>query len=591
METPTAIAFDDLVRAYLDELLRLDPLTATATGRHDQDHRWPDFSEAGRAATAASNERWVRVFRDLDPAELPAEARLDRELVLAHLAADHHALLEDPDACWDPLSWVYALGSGLFMLLARDFAPAAVRLDSLAGRLEGLPVVLDSARRRLGSDPGRPVSRLHTERALLDLPGIVALVDEVEALAASLDADAAGAVLLARVPVAAGAARGAIDAFAAHLRDVLLPMAEGEGRLGPERYAAKLAHTLGDPSLTAADVLVAAERQFVAVRREMARLSAAMWPSARPGEPLPTDPDALTRAMLAVVAEDHAAADEILQVARDALVRIEAFCRERSIIGLVDEPLDVEWTPIFLRGWAQAMLSSPGPLDAGQKSFYHITPIPDDWSDEDRESYLREMNRHQLDVLTIHEAVPGHYLQGVYANRAGSLVRSVLSDGAYAEGWAVYVTQVMVDAGYGADDPRLALAHWKYYLRAVVNAIVDIRIHTAGMTEAEAMDLMTNGGFQETAEARAKYSRARLMSTQLSTYFVGSLGFWALEHEARRRAAAASGDPRGADAVPVPPIVGGYPPTPGFDHRAHLEAVIGRGSLPLPLLRRAMLGD
>ncbi len=576
---------------YLDEVLRLDPLTATATGRHDHDDRWPDYSEAGRSAVAASNTRWERVFRALDPAALDADGRLDRDLVLAHLAAERHALLEDPEDCWDPLTWVYAIGSGLFMLLAREFAPPAVRLASLVGRLEGIPAVLDAGRRRLGSVVARPISRLHTERALVDLPGVLALVDEVEALAASIDPDPAGPPMLARVTAAAAGARGAMDLFATHLRDVALPVAKGEGRLGPDRYAARLAHTLADPVLTAGHVLAAAERQFVSVRAEMARLAAAMWSDARPGEPRPADPDDVTRAMLAVVAEDHSTADEILQVARDALVRIEAFCRDRSIIGLVDEPLEVEWTPIFLRGWAQAMLSSPGPLDVGQKSFYHITPIPADWSEEDRESYLREMNRHQLDVLTIHEAVPGHYLQGVYANRAGSLVRSVLSDGAYAEGWAVYVTQVMIDAGYGANDPRLALAHWKYYLRAVVNAIIDIRIHTAGMTEPEAMDLMTRGGFQETAEARAKFSRARLTSTQLSTYFVGSLGFWELEHEARRRAAASSGDPRGADAVPVPAVIGGYPATPGFDHRAHLEAVIGRGSLPLPLLRRAILGD
>lgn len=586
-----AIDFDDLVTTYLDEVLRLDPLTATTMGRHDLDDRWPDYTEAGRVARAASNERWERAFRDLDPAGLGEDGRLDRDLVLARLAAERHALLEDPDDCWDPLAWVYALGSGLFMLLAREFAPASVRLTSLAGRLEGLPAVLDSARRRLGSDAARPVSRLHTERALLDLPGILALVDDVEALAASVGAESSDAVLRGRVHEAAETARGAIDTFTAHLRDAVLPIAVGEGRLGPARYAAKLAHTLGDPALTAPHVLAAAEHQLVAVREEMARLAAGMWPMARPGEPLPADPEVLTRAMLAVVAEDHSSADEILQVARDALVRIEAFCRERSIIGLVDEPLAVEWTPIFLRGWAQAMLSSPGPLDVGQKSFYHITPIPAEWPEEDQDSYLCEMNRHQLDVLTVHEAVPGHYLQGVYANRAGSLVRSVLADGAYAEGWAVYVTQVMIDAGYGADDPRLALAHWKYYLRAVVNAIVDIRIHTAGMTEAEAMELMTSGGFQETTEARAKYGRARLTSTQLSTYFVGSLGFWELEHEARRRAAVAAGDPRGADAIPVPPIVGGYPPTPGFDHRGHLEAVIGRGALPLPLLRRAILGD
>ena len=169
-------------------------------------------------------------------------------------------------------------------------------------------------------------------------------------------------------------------------------------------------------------------------------------------------------------------------------------------------------------------------------------------------------------------------------------MRAVLDDGVYAEGWAVYVTHVMLDLGFDADDPALWLMHWKYYLRAVVNAILDIRVHVFDMTEDEALDLMIRGGFQEEAEARAKYSRARLTSTQLSTYFVGSLGLWELEHEVRRRAAAASGDPRGADAVPVPSIVGGYPATPGFDYRTHLESVIGHGQLPLPLLRRAILG-
>ena len=140
-----------------------------------------------------------------------------------------------------------------------------------------------------------------------------------------------------------------------------------------------------------------------------------------------------------------------------------------------------------------------------------------------------------LRLLTIHEAVPGHYLQGVYANRCPSLVRSIFWSGLFAEGWAVYVTQVMMDVGYGADDPALLLTHWKFYLRCITNAIIDARIHTAGMTEDEAVALMVDGGFQEEAEARAKYDRARLSSTQLSTYFAGSMEMWDIELEARRR--------------------------------------------------------
>jgi hypothetical protein len=148
----------------------------------------------------------------------------------------------------------------------------------------------------------------------------------------------------------------------------------------------------------------------------------------------------------------------------------------------------------------------------------------------------------------------------------------------------------MLDLGYGADDPGLLLTHWKYYLRAVTNAIIDARIHTAGMTESEAVGLMVDGAFQEDAEARAKYNRARLTSTQLSTYFVGGMEFQAIEREARRRAAEASGDPLGAAAVPEPRVVGGLGETLGFDYRAHLEACISHGSPPTSLLRRILLG-
>jgi len=186
--------------------------------------------------------------------------------------------------------------------------------------------------------------------------------------------------------------------------------------------------------------------------------------------------------------------------------------------------------------------------------------------------------------------VPGHYLQGVYANRVRSPVRSVYGSGVYAEGWAVYVTHVMLDLGLDAGDPALWLAHWKYYLRAIVNAIIDVRIHVHEMTRDEAIALMVDGAFQEESEASSKYDRARLSSTQLSTYFMGSHAMWQLEADARRRAAVVSADPRGTGAVPEPTIVGGYGATPGFDHRRHLEGVIEQGSLPLPLLRRALLG-
>ena len=170
-----------------------------------------------------------------------------------------------------------------------------------------------------------------------------------------------------------------------------------------------------------------------------------------------------------------------------------------------------------------------------------------------------------------------------------SLIRSVFRSGLTAEGWAVYVTQVLMDLGFAGDDRALWLVHWKFYLRSVTNALIDVRIHTQGLTTEDAVRFMVEGAFQEEAEARAKDDRARLSSTQLSTYFMGSRGMWDLEDEARRRAAEAAG--AGRDAVPTPRIVGGYGETPGFRYRAHLEEALAHGMPPLPLLRRAVLSD
>jgi uncharacterized protein (DUF885 family) len=319
----------------------------------------------------------------------------------------------------------------------------------------------------------------------------------------------------------------------------------------------------------------------------MVRLAGELWPAWFPDQAAPDDEQRLVRGVLDAIAADHPRSDELLDFCREELERVEAFCREHDLIGLADEPLDIRWTPTFLRAFGGAMLDSPGPLDAAEKAFFAITPVPDDWPEERKESYLREDNARMLRLLTIHEAVPGHYLQGVYANRAPSMVRTIFGSGLFAEGWAVYVTQVMMDVGYGAEDPSLLLVHWKFYLRSITNAIIDARIHVHGMTGDEAVELMVEGGFQEEAEARNKFDRARLSSTQLSTYFAGSMEFWDIEREVRRRAALAAG--ADASAVPEPRVVGGFGDTPGFHYRPHLENLISHGAPPTSLLRRLVL--
>ncbi len=581
--------FTDRVEAFLAEFFRLNPTFATAIGEHRYDDRWPDLSVTGRAERAAFTERWLAQFGAM--AELVPDEAIDRDLLIGELEAARFADTELREDAWNPLDWVYLVGDGLFTLTAREFAPLADRLASTAGRLERLPAVMEAARETLVGHVGRPVGRFQTETALKQSAGIGELIgDAIAAAEAAAPTDPAVAAIVPRLSTAAETGRAAVRAFETHLRDHVLPASEGEGRLGAELFATKMRHTMRSETLTPERIMAGAEREYAAIRAEMIRLAREMWPTWCPGKPMPTQDNAVVRGVLDAVALEHPTADALLHFCRAENARIEAFCAGRDLVGLADEPLEIQWTPVFLRSFGGAMLISPGPLDKGQKAFFAITPMPDDWTPEQRESNLREDNDRMLRLLTIHEAVPGHYLQGVYANRNPSLVRAIFASGLFAEGWAVYVTQVMMDVGYGADDPALMLTHWKFYLRSVTNAIIDAKIHTAGMTEAEAVSFMVEGGFQEEAEARAKFDRARLSSTQLSTYFAGSLEMWAIEQEVRRRAAIASGDPRGAAAVPEPRVVGGFGETPGFTYRPHLESVLGHGAPPTSLLRRILLG-
>ena len=579
--------FAQTVDAFLSDTFGRNPVFATAIGEHAHDARWPDLSAAGRAERLAATERWLATFHAMT--DLGSDDAIDRDLVIGELEAAVFSETTLAEHAWNPLDWIYLLGDGLFTLQAREFAPLADRLTSTAGRLESLGAVLGAARDALVGHDGRPVSRFHTETALRQIAGIEELISD--ALSSADDAAATDdrvASLLPRLTAAAETARAAVAAFETHLREVVLPASDGEGRLGHALFAAKMRHTMRSDGLTADGLLAAAESEFGAVRGEMVRIATALWPTWRPDEAAPDDEQALVRGVLDAIAAEHPDADDLLDFCRAENARIEAFCRERDLIGLAEEPLVIRWTPVFLRSFGGAMLSSPGPLDKGQEAFFAITPMPDDWSEEQRESNLREDNDRMLRVLTIHEAVPGHYLQGVYANRCPSIVRAIFSSGLFAEGWAVYVTQVMMDQGYGADDPALMLVHWKFYLRSITNAIIDRRIHCDGMTEDEAVALMVEGGFQEHAEARAKFDRARLSSTQLTTYYAGSLEMWDIDREARTRAAVASGDPRGASAVPEQRVVGGFGETPGFVYRTHLESVIGHGAPPTSLLRRIL---
>ena len=563
-------AFDQVVHDFLVDYFRAYPISAGYAGYHLVDDLWPDLSEAGRRARLAMLERHEARAAALAEQDLSSDEAVDRALlleVIEQLRFGDEALREE---AWDPLTAVYLLGSGLFGLLAREYAPWSYRGGAFLRRVQGLPGVLAAAAAALTGLPGRPVSLLHTETALTQLSGINDLVEQGVAEAQSRAATGDSPELAPALQAAAADAAAALETFRATLDTTVRARAEGEGRMGAELFAQRLRHTLSS-DMTPDALLERAWRDHAAVRAEMLRLSRQVWSTWMADEPLPdvaagdeAGEEQLVRRVLDAIGAEHRQPAELLDWCRDEVARIEAFCREHGLITLSDEPLSIVWTPVFMRAYGRAFLDSPGPLGRGQLSHFFISPPDDDATPEAIESYMREDNDRMLRLLCIHEGVPGHYLQLVASNHSPSLMRTVFTNGMFAEGWAVYVEQVMMDIGYGADDPGLMLTHWKFYLRAITNAILDVETHARGMTEEAAIDLMVRQGFQEADEARAKWLRARLTATQLSTYYVGTVEMFDVEVDARRRAAVAAGF--GADAVPEQHIAGGI----GADARVRL---------------------
>ncbi len=349
---------------FLDEFAADQPIAATNIGDHRFDGRWPDVSPAGEAATLALIDRWLAAFRGLDAASLDADDAIDRDLIVSELEAERFAHTELQEQRWDPLSWVYVLGDGLFTLIAREFAPLADRLTSVAERLEGLPAFLADAATAIGpTDDGRPVARLQTETAIAQLPGVLELIDD--ALAEAERGRERGRCRGGRPAAEAGRGGRGREGRRRHLHGPPPRHRPARGRRARAGWVATCSpasscHTMRSDALTPERIIDEAER---AVRRGPGR-DAAPGPrrlgrmATRRGR-CPTTATTSSAAALDAIAAEHPAADDLLDYCRAENARIEAFCREHDLIGLADEPLDIRWTPVFLRAVRRARCSSP----------------------------------------------------------------------------------------------------------------------------------------------------------------------------------------------------------------------------------------
>jgi uncharacterized protein (DUF885 family) len=530
---PSADArFEALSHRFIGEFGRYSPVSATGLGDHRYDAELDDLSAAGRARSLAWARGVLAELQAIDRGALARANQVDAAMLENQLRYAIWAEETYRDWSWDPLLYTQLTGQALYGLLARDFAPLPERLRSLTVRLEKLPRLLEQARTNLV--PVR-VPSIHAETAVKQNPGAMTLVDSlvVPQLGTLPAADRA------RLERAIAQARTAVQEHQRWLEGTLVPAAKGEFRIGRELYEQKLAFALMSP-LSRQDIRARAEAEVLRVRDEMYAVARTVLAGRAGAPPLPESPttdeqQAAIAAALELAYAERPARGDVVELARATLAETTAFVRQRDFVTVPDEPLEIILMPEFQRGVAVAYCDSPGPLDRGQRTFYAVSPIPDEWTDTQVDSFLREYNSRSIANLTIHEAMPGHYLQIAHSNRYPSVLRAMLSSGPFVEGWAVYTERVMHEQGFRGGDPLMRLVQLKWYLRAVTNAIIDSAIHVDGMSRDQAMHLMTVTGFQEEREAAGKWVRAQLTSAQLSTYFVGYLEHASLRAEAERR--------------------------------------------------------
>ena len=557
-------AFTDLSARALEGWFQLSPVSATQIGDHRFDGELDDLSEAGRARGLEFSQNLLAELQALDVAALSRENQVDAAILRNQLQYDIWNAQTLQGWAWDPQLYSGLAGQAIYGLMAREFAPLPERLKSATARMQKIPALLAQARANL--DPAR-VPKVHAETVARQNAGVLGIVDTfITPHLDQLD------------PADRQQAQAAIDglktAVAEHqkwLDETLVPNAKGEFRVGAEVYDQKLQFALLS-SLSRAEIKQRAEAELVRVRGEMYAIAQQVLKDTAgapqlPDNPSPQQQQKAIEAALELAYAQHPARDQVVADARVALDRATAFVREHDLVTVPDAPVEIIEMPEFQRGVAVAYADSPGPLDKNLKTFYAVSPMPEDWTDAQVESFLREYNSRMIDLLSIHEGTPGHYLEGWHSAKFPSTLRAVLRSGMFAEGWAVYTEKMMADAGYLDNDPLFRLVQLKFYLRTIANAILDQGVHEDNWTREQAMDLMVNQTFQQESEAAGKWTRAQLTSAQLPTYFVG-----VQEHFDLRKAM----EEKQGDA---------------FNLKAYHDQVLSYGAPPVRFVRELMLDE
>lgn len=503
-------AFNEYEKHFLDEFWKLNPDWGTSEGYHKYDSILliPDKKYREKLVNFAKVQ--LDSLGRYTPASFLQTNKMDYAIIQNQMNYTQWQIQQLKQYEWDPSAY-NVIGSFAY-ILNEHYAPLAKRLNSFYEKMANVPAYYKEAEKDL-KNPVVELTNLAIEQHLGGLS--VFEGDFADSLKKTNIPEATKKLMLDRAKLSADAVR-AYTEFLKNLKNDH----PRSFRLGKDLYEEKFKFEI-QSSKTAQQIFNAAVERKGFIHHEMAKLSVKLWPKYFGKTPMPADTLDLIGRMIDTLSATHVKPGEFQSAIVNQLPKLNAFVTQKDLLTLdPTKPLEVRKEPGYMAGVVGASMSSPGPYDAGQNAYFNVGSLAG-WSPEKAESYLREYNQYVLQILCIHEAIPGHYVQLVYANKAPSMIKSVFGSTATVEGWAVYSEQMMLDNGFGDNSPEMWLMWYKWNLRSVCNTILDYSVHCLNMPKQTAMTLLTREAFQQQAEADGKWKRVSVSSVQLTSYYTG----------------------------------------------------------------------
>jgi uncharacterized protein (DUF885 family) len=520
--------FNTYKNEFVKDLWRMYPEWATAMGFHDFDSVLVIPNDENRNAQIKFATAHLKMLGEFKTDELDTSNRTDKAMMENYLNAISFSINELKSYEWNPA--VYNIAEALADILNDKNTLLKDKMRMVYLRLKAVPDYYMAAKENIKNPTAE-----HTDLAIAQNKGALNYVKTV--VADSLSKSEIKGHEEQSITAAIEMAADAVTQYISYLQEKIKPAFTQNParnfRLGETLYNKKFTYDI-ESGYTAKQVYEKALKRKDELHVEMARIADELWPKYMTTTRSPRDDKQKIKLIIDRIATQHVHRDSFLSAIENQIKELVDFVNKKELIYLdPSKPLVVRKTPEYMDGVAGASISSPGPYDKDGNTYYNVTPLTA-YTNKEAESYLREYNHYILQILNIHEAIPGHYTQLVYSNQSPSIIKSILGNGAMIEGWAVYVERMMLEEGYN-NSPEMWLMYYKWHLRVVCNTILDYSVHVLNWDENQAMELLMNEAFQEEAEAKGKWKRATLSSVQLCSYFTGYTEIYDLREEIKKR--------------------------------------------------------